>query len=186
MSCHPSVVNTSMSSSGSYIKIKTSNMADKIWHDLVLVISPTSSLNLCITAPLAFFHFLKHCKAPLTSCSLSLDHSQTSHLLNGVNVYSFFRPLLRCCLLRVNFPGLHDRLFHKTIVVLITYRCYSFTCICGIIWLIPVFLPRQYHFCPTSVYMIGFRIHVHRISESWMKAFAPFHPPVMLTICLNE
>lgn len=52
------------------------------------------------------------------------------------------------------FPCRDYVLFHKTIVVLITYHCCNFTFVCGIIWLIPVFLSKQYlfllNFCELS------------------------------------
>lgn len=108
-------------------------MIDKVLHDLVLTISPTSSLIICTTVLLVSFHFLTHHKALHTSCYLCADHSRTFRLQNGVNVYSSFRSQLKHCFPRDNFLGLYYILSHKTIATLTTYRCCNFIFIGGII-----------------------------------------------------
>lgn len=116
---------------------------------------------------------------PLT-CSLALDHSQTSHLLNGVNVYPSFRPPLRCCFLRANFPGLYFMLFHKTVIIypyhlpVLQFYIYLWN------YLINSCLSfRQYLFLPNLCVLSTMSshgwliIHICRMSESPMKACAP-------------
>lgn len=149
--------------------------------------SPTSSLNLCAAAPLAFSHVLKHYKAPLTSCSLPLDHSQTSHLLNGVHVYPFFRLLLLCCFLRVNFPGPYHMLFHKTFITyplhlsLLQFYIYLWNYVmnfCLPFWAIPLSAQPLYLApCLTHTWCIR---HICRMSESRVTVCAPFP----LQLCL--
>lgn len=147
-------------------------MADKVLYNLVLTMSPTSSLNLCTTFLLAFFHSLKHYKALHTSCFFCLDHSQTFHFRNGVNAHSFFRPQLSCYFLRDNFPGFYYMLSPKTIATLITYHCCNSTFIGGIIWLISVSLTKQYLFLCTyyhAEYMVGTEYILLCLPFVWMR-----------------
>lgn len=120
-------------------------MVDEVQYDLVLTVSPTSSLN---SAPQSHWHFpmSSNTAQPFTtlvSC-LWIHHKPPTSQIVLISMQS--SDLGSGATFSESISLASIMYSHKTTVAFIAYHCFNLTLIPGIIWSISVFISRKYLF----------------------------------------